>query len=109
MDCSPAIHQEEEWLVTGSTFLCSSNFMILSMTLVASGCQNGMLFECFSRKNDFSLTNVFVFVPDPKRDVVYSGRILDGFTLASQVTEIKTVIYSLVTITVLDLSTFISL
>uniref|UniRef100_A0A673KPR8 G patch domain-containing protein 1-like n=1 Tax=Sinocyclocheilus rhinocerous TaxID=307959 RepID=A0A673KPR8_9TELE len=28
---------------------------------------------------------------DSKRDVVYSGRILDGFTLASQVTEIKTV------------------
>uniref|UniRef100_A0A8C2IZX3 G patch domain containing 1 n=1 Tax=Cyprinus carpio TaxID=7962 RepID=A0A8C2IZX3_CYPCA len=28
---------------------------------------------------------------DSKRDVVYLGRILDGFTLASQVTEIKTV------------------
>uniref|UniRef100_A0A672QTD0 G-patch domain-containing protein n=1 Tax=Sinocyclocheilus grahami TaxID=75366 RepID=A0A672QTD0_SINGR len=28
---------------------------------------------------------------DPKRDVAYLGRILDGFTLASQVTEIKTV------------------
>ncbi|XP_048040948.1 LOW QUALITY PROTEIN: G patch domain-containing protein 1 [Megalobrama amblycephala] len=28
---------------------------------------------------------------DSKRDVAYSGRILEGFTLASQVTEIKTV------------------
>lgn len=40
------------------------------------------------------LTNVFVFfLPDSKRDVAYLGRILEGFTLASQVTEIKTVIY----------------
>lgn len=54
------------------------------------------------------MTNVFVFVPDSKRDV-YSGKILDGFTLASQVTEIKIVIYSLFTITVLGLSSFISL
>ncbi len=109
MDCSPAVHQEEEWLVTGSTFLCSYNVMILPVTLVASGCQNRMLFECFSRKNGFSMTNVFVFVPDSKRYVVYSGKILDGFTLASQVTEIKIVIYSLFTITVLGLGSFISL
>lgn len=40
------------------------------------------------------MTDVFVFVPDSKRDVAYSGRILEGFTLASQVTEIKTVIYT---------------
>lgn len=57
----------------------------------------------------FSMTYVFAFAPAIKRDVAYSGRILDGFTLASEVTEIKTVMHSLFTLTILSVTSFMTL